>query len=377
MTKTIPLFQVAMSKDAVETASYVLGSGYVSQGPMVEEFEKRLQNRLDTPHLVTTNSATSAEHLILHMMRKNIPPTKNEILATPLTCTATNWPILANGYDIKWVDIDPKTLNICLDDLEKKITHKTAGIMFVHWGGTPVSLDSLDDILNKKEDQLGYRPFVIEDCAHAFGTETLERLRDKHNNYRTYSFQAIKHLCAGDGGALVLTNKEEYKRAKLLRWYGIDRENNSKDFRVEDDIKEWGFKFHMNDINAGIGIGNLKEIDNIISKHKSNAAFYQKHLKNVKGVSLYKYNPYSSYWIYTLYVENRAAFMKHMEKKGIIVSRVHERNDRHSCVNQYKTNLPNLDKVCEGMICIPVGWWVTEEDREYIVGAIKEGWGND
>lgn len=372
MTKDIPLFKVAMSKDAIETTSYVLGSGYVAQGPMVEEFEKKLKNRLETPYVATTNSATSAEHLILHMLKKGLPLTKTEILATPLTCTATNWPILANGYDIKWVDIDPRTLNICLKDLEKKITHRTAGIMFVHWGGTPVPLKALDFILEKKEVELGYRPFVIEDCAHSFGSDF-----HHHGNYRTFSFQAIKHLCCGDGGALVLTNKEEYKRAKLLRWYGIDRENNSKDFRVEDDIAEWGFKFHMNDINAAIGMGNLKGIDNIINKHKDNADFYNTNLKNVKGVSLLEYNPYSSYWIYTIYVEKRKAFMEHMKEKGIIVSQVHERNDKHSCVLKYKAALPNLDAVSKSMICIPVGWWVTKEDREYIVGAIKEGWGND
>jgi len=164
--------------------------------------------------------------------------------------------------------------------------------------------------------------------------------------------------------------------AKLIRWYGIDREGPRGDFRCEEDILEWGFKFHMNDIAASIGLANLSLLDDTLIRHKSNGAFYNRELMGVDGVQLLDNAPDfdSAYWIYTIRVERREDFMKMMKSKGVEVSRVHERNDQHSCVEQYAALLPNLDVVCKDMICIPVGWWVTHEDRQYIVDCIKAGW---
>jgi dTDP-4-amino-4,6-dideoxygalactose transaminase len=196
-------------------------------------------------------------------------------------------------------------------------------------------------------------------------------------NYCAFSFQAIKHLTTGDGGLLVLPNEKELERARLLRWYGIDRNYRGKtDFRVEQDIEEHGYKFHMNDINATIGLSNLKHIDSILEKHISNAMFYHKNLSNVSGLILPKKEPevQSSYWLFTLKVEDRNNFMLRMQEKGIVTSRVHDRNDRHPCVKEFKTELPQLDDLIDQIVCIPVGWWVTEEEREYIVSSIKEGW---
>jgi dTDP-4-amino-4,6-dideoxygalactose transaminase len=381
----ISLFQVGMSDEAVQKTKETLQSGYITQGPRVEEFEKELQSKLKTPYVVTTNSATSAEHLILHMLKRDMPmglnqegwPTlKTDILTSPLTCTATNWPILANDYNIKWVDVDSSTLNMDLHDLQSKITPKTAAIMMVMWGGMPIDFEHLENILDDVEHYLGYRIPVILDCAHAFGSTYKGKQLPELGYYCTYSFQAIKHLCCGDGGALILPTEDEYKRAKLLRWYGIDRENNSKDFRVEDDVAEWGFKFHMNDINASIGLGNIINIDEKIEGHRNCASYYNKALKGVEGVSLLDNNPdyNSSYWIYTIRVKDRDKFMDHMKEKDIMVTRVHERNDKHSCVEVSLIDLPVLDEVSSDMICIPCGWWITEEERKYIVDSIKEGW---
>ena len=165
-------------------------------------------------------------------------------------------------------------------------------------------------------------------------------------------------------------------RAKLLRWFGIDRNQNRKDFRCETDISEYGFKMHMNDINASIGLANLSKINMVLDRHIENARYYNENLSNTSGVTLMenKNDRQSAYWLYTIKVDRRDDFMKMMAEKGIVVSRVHERNDIHSCVSQYKTILPNLDGLVGEMICIPVGWWINDEQREYIVDSIKVGW---
>ena len=384
-----------MSKNAPAAASKVLESGFIGQGPVVDEFEKDLKEFFNNDYVVTVNSATSAEHLALHMLKKpaktmigelgvayyesNWPGLQDgdEVLATPLTCTATNFPILANNLNLKWVDIDPKTLNMDLDDLSRKITAKTKVIFLVHWGGYPMDLDKLKSIQEKAYKNFGFKPAIIEDCAHALGSTFNGKPLGTHGNICTYSLQAIKHCTSVDGGVLIVPHKELYRRAKLLRWYGIDRESDRKDFRCEADIPEWGFKFHMNDVNASIGKENLKEVqENVIAKHKSNGKYYDEALKGVKGVTLLERDSRmdSAYWIYSLLVEDKDKFTEHMKNCGITTSQVHERNDIHSCLSKYRTDLPNLDKIKNKLTAIPVGWWVSKEEREYIVECIKKGW---
>lgn len=377
MKKDIQLFKVFMSPNAKVEVGKVLDSGYIGQGPKVEEFEACLRNFLNTDRVLTLNSGTSGLHLALHLSKKqNNIQDGDEVLATALTCTASNWPILANGLKIKWVDINPRNLNMDLDDLERKITHKTKAIIVVHWGGYPVDLDRLKAIQEKSYQIYGFRPAIIEDGAHAFGSEYKGQKLGNHGNMVMYSLQAIKHITSVDGGVLVLPNQELHRRGKLARWYGIDREGNRKDFRCEADIEEWGFKFHMNDVCATIGIENLKFAEEILSKHRSNAAYYDKNLSNVVGVTTLERNRdhNSAFWIYSMLVENRDGFYKHMKEHGVIVSQVHERNDKHTCVKEYRSSLPTLDKTIPSLVSIPVGWWVNEEDRQYIVDCIKKGW---
>jgi len=391
--KQIDLFKVFMSPEVGSKVAKVLSSGYIGQGPKVEEFEDSLREFIGTDRVVTLNSGTSGLHLALHLLKNprgsvavdgysaidfGWPGLQegDEVLTTALTCTATNFPILAHGLKIKWVDIDSTTLNIDLDDLSRKISPKTKVIMLVHWGGYPNDLDKIKEIQNKCLKLYGFKPAVIEDGAHSFGSKYKGKYLGNHGNMVMYSFQAIKHITSVDGGALVLPHQDLYNRAKLIRWYGIDREGNRKDFRCEADIVEWGYKFHMNDICATIGIENLKHVHEIVGKHQSNARYYDTHLSNVNGLKLLDRHEghESAFWIYSMLVDDRDGFYRHMKECNIIVSQVHERNDKHTCVREFKSSLPTLDRTIGKVVSIPVGWWVSDEEREYIVDCIKKGW---
>ena len=381
MKDPIQLFKVHMAPTAAEEVAKVLNSGYIGQGPKVDEFEDQLKDYFDHDFVQTVNSGTSALHMALHLLKK--PNNKwpgiqegDEVLATALTCTASNFPILANGLKIKWVDIDPTTLNIDLDDLARKITPKTKAIILVHWGGYPNDLDKIKQIQEQAEELYGFKPAVIEDGAHSFGSKYKGKNIGTHGNLTMYSLQAIKHITSIDGGLLLSPHQELHRRGKLIRWYGIDRDSNRKDFRCEADIEEWGFKFHMNDVCATVGMENLKHAAELIKKHQANAAYYDKHLKDIKGVTLLDRHKghESAFWIYTILVDNREGFYKWMKECNIVVSQVHERNDKHTAVKEFKSNLPTLDKTIGKIVSIPVGWWVTKEQREYIVDCIKKGW---
>jgi dTDP-4-amino-4,6-dideoxy-D-glucose/dTDP-4-amino-2,4-dideoxy-beta-L-xylose transaminase len=376
----IPLFKVAMAASAPAEVGRVLMSGHIGQGSKVDEFERALARRLGNDRVATVNSATSGLHLALHMAsrdpgRDGPAGGRDEILTTPMTCPATNFPILANGLRPRWVDVDPGTLNMDLDDLARKIGPATAAIIVVHWAGYPVDLDRLRLILDQAEERVGFRPVVIEDCAHAWGATYHGRPLGNHGNVSVFSFQAIKHLACGDGGLMVLPDDRSHQRARSLRWYGIDRDA-GQDLRGRNDVPEWGFKFHMNDINAAIGLANLEHVDEIVAAHRRNAAYFDAQLAGVPGLELTDREPdrESSFWIYTIKVDDRDGFAKHMAGAGIAVSQVHERNDGYRCVRPYAARLPGLDSVFDRAICIPVGWWLTDDDLTHIVSTIRSGW---
>ena len=343
----VPLFKVFMSKNIDNPLKKVIHSGYIGQGPKVNEFEEKLQKFIGNPFIFTVNNGTSALHLALRLAGIKYG---DEVITTPMTCTATNWAILHHGANLVWSDIDPSDGNISPRDIQKKITNNTKAIVVVDWGGTPC------DILKIKKIA-GNIP-IIEDSAHGFGSVYNKKKVGNWADYTCFSFQAIKHLTTGDGGAIAVKNKKDFDRGILLRWYGIDRYIKTKDERIEVDIKEWGYKFHMNDINAIIGIENLKYINKILFLHRSNASYYNENLKNINGLKtpVVRENDISSYWLYTIRVKQRLAFMEFMRDHGIFVSQVHRRNDTHPVVLNFSTPLPGVDEFTKEMVCIPVGW---------------------
>ncbi len=359
--KLIPLFKVFMSPRAIAPVGKTLLSGYIGQGPKVNEFESKLASFLGNPLLLTVNSGTAALHLALRLA--NVGP-GDEVISTPMTCTASNWPILANGASIVWADIDPLTGNIDPTSIAKRITKKTKAILVVDWGGYPCDIAAIKKVAKGIP--------VIEDAAHAFGTLCKGKLVGNAADFTCFSFQAIKHLTTGDGGLLAVKKKSDYDRGKLLRWYGIDRERRTQHERIEIDIQEWGYKFHMNDINATIGLANFKSIPSILKKHRDNAAFYKKALSHLVNVQLLteKKDYLSSYWLFTIRVKHVDTFITYMNKRNIMVSQVHRRNDTHPTVKAFRTKLPGVDEFTSEMVCIPVGWWISKKERVYIAQCI-------
>jgi dTDP-4-amino-4,6-dideoxygalactose transaminase len=368
----ISLFKVFMSEKATSALSPILQSGFITQGKQVETFEKELQTFFNHPYILTLNSATSGLTMALRML--NLDP-EDEVISTALTCTATNWPILANNYGIKWADVDPSTCNISIESIKNALTKRTKAIMVVHWGGYPVDLDGLKEVQDYAESKFGFRPRIIEDCAHAFGAKYNGSFVGTTGNIAVFSLQAIKHLTCGDGGLIFLPSQEEYDRAKLLRWYGIDREKRSgSDFRLESDIEEWGYKYHMNDISATIGLANLPHIAKNLELLRENADYYRSRLANLPNVELLDEDPrhQSARWLFTIKIANKQGFIQFAKDRGIMVSQVHNRNDNHSCVSKYKTTLPMIDALEKSIVCIPVGWWLSDIEKNHVISTVIE-----
>lgn len=355
----IPLFKVFMAPMAPENVADVLKSGYVAQGPMVEKFEDELSHRFGTD-VVTVNAGTSALHLALHLI--GVGP-GDEVITTAQTCIATNGGIALRGAAPVFVDVDPASGLIDPDAVKAAVTPKTKAIMAVDWAGHPCEYDELRS----------HGIPVIQDAAHAVGS----LYKGKHvaqsgGDYVCFSFQAIKHLTCGDGGALVVP-LDQLERARRLRWFGMDRNPKNVRHRFEQDVTEAGYKFHMNDISAAIGLANVRHLDGILERHILNALQLHSALDGVKGVRLPPRDLRSSWWLFTIRVKNPGSFADGMAERGIQCSPVHSRNDRMTMFSEGRSgNLRGLEEFSREQISIPVGWWVTEKDLKRIAESVEE-----
>lgn len=362
----IDLFRVRMAPEAREAVARVLtpdalGRLYVGQGTLCEEFERQFGALIGAPEpVLLLNSCTSAIDLALHLI--GVGP-GDEVITTPITCTATNSPPALRGARLVWADVDPLTGNIDPADVERKVTARTKAIIAVNWGGRLCDYDPLNEAGRGMVA-------VIEDAAHGpYG--------GNDGWYTCFSFQAIKHLTTGDGGALMVPRRDR-TRAKLLRWYGLDRESGA-DFRCAQDIKEIGYKFQSNDIAAAIGLANLPGLPEAVRAGQDNAAYYCRWLSDLPGIDVPPFDPGCAYWLTTLCVDDRAGFMAHLAERGIVTSQVHARNDKHDAfkaVSESRGPLPGVDAFDARQVSIPAGWWITDTDREYIVTVITD-WAMD
>lgn len=374
----IPLFKVFVAPEAKQLVDETLSSGYLAQGPKVDAFEQLLRKHFAAnPRVCTVNSCTSAIHLALHLVKREYGlPDGAEVISSPLTCAATNFPVVANRLAIRWADVNPHNLNIDLTDVERKLTANTRVLLFVHWGGHPIDYAAIGEISTRYRRRFGQELIIVEDCAHSWESHYHgQPVGAVQSNFACFSFQAIKALTTSDGGLLLAPNDDFCRKARLARWFGLDRDN-KLDFRSSQDIAEWGFKFHMNDVAASIGLANYPHVRGLVAKHKENARVYCDELRGVAGLTLPERRDGfdSSNWLFTILVENRRDFVQAMESAGIQVNQVHTRNDKYTALSQFQTELPQMDWIAERMICIPVGWWIDEPARRHIIETIKRGW---
>lgn len=363
--KQIPLFKVFMPKNAGKAVLDTLNSGYLAEGGKVKEFTRKISKFIKTPHVVPVSSGTMALTVAYELAGIG---EGDEVISTPLTCIATNTPLIQLGAKIVWADCEPKTGMIDPEKLEKLITSKTKAIVVLHKDGDLAKMDEILKIAKRHNLK------VIEDAAHVFGAKYKGKMVGTIGDYTCFSFQAIKHLTTGDGGAVVVKNKEDYKKARKLKWFGIDKEESHKHKNIwMDDVNIVGYKGNMNDLSATIGLSQIKYTKKIVEKFHKNGELYNKLLKGIKGVELIERDSknYPVYWVYTLLLENRDKVMEALEKEGIASAIVHPRNDVYSIFKKFKRKLPGVDYYAARELSLPCGWWVSDKDIQKVVNVIK------
>lgn len=364
----IPLFKIYKPDGIGNVIETVYDSGFITEGEYSDRFEEKFGEYIGNPNVCLVNSGTSALWLAGHMV--GIKP-GDEIITTAMTCMATNEPFYNMGAKLVFADVDPNTGNIDPYDVYRKITPKTKAIVCVHWAGQPVDLNMLRTIADK------FNVKLIEDAAHALRAEYDGQRIGTHGDYVCFSFQAIKHLSTVDGGAIACRTPEDAVRIRKLRWFGLDRHFKAPPgqppaSRWEQDIAESGYKMHMNNVNAAIGLEQLNHVDWIIDQHIMNGQFYDDNISSPHVELLVRDDiSQSSYWIYSILVDNRPHFKQYMDSHGIATDVVHVRNDRYTVFAPFRVSLPMLDYFESRLTHIPVGWWLSAEERQYITDIVN------
>lgn len=377
--KTYPLFKIHIDNvSALKNIKEVFQSGFINEGVQVVELTNKLQSIFSSKNICLTNSCTSAITMALHLAGVKY---QDDVITTPMTCVATNTPIVAMGANIVWADIDPTTGMVNKQTILNALSRakKPKAIIVVAWAGIPPNLVELYNLCKNNDIPL------ILDAAHAFGAKYASLPIHEFADYSCYSFQAIKHFTTGDGGALICKDDKQFERAKALKWFGLDRDKtkdekgNWKGQQWDTDIVEAGYKFNMNNVAASIGLSQLKYVDKILKSHRDNAGlyadFFSKETK-IKSLTVPINNvAVPSYWTYPMFVANsslnRDEFLYYLNQNGVMAGLVHVPNDVYTCFKHYQTDLPGVRQFSETQFSLPCGWWLKKNDIKKIVDIVN------
>lgn len=359
--KKIVMFHPFVTEAQRKAVNETLKTRWIGQGPKVDQFEEDFKKKFKIPYAVAVNSGSAAIETVCDLL--DLSP-GDKVITTPLTCTATNLPFARRGCQLLFADIRKDTLNIDPDSVERliELNPDVKLIINVHLGGIKSDLPSHASIP------------TLDDAAQALGI-----YRGNAANYTAYSFQAIKHITTGDGGMFVCRNEEEYRDAKLLRWFGIDREKKiaanwepiMHEREMTFDIELLGWKRQMTDIAASMGIEGVKAYDAIMEKRRQIFEVYRS--IKVGGFRLVD-SEENVYWLATALVDRRADFRKKLADRGVETNLVQVRNDIYKVFGGQRLTLPNLNEIENQYISIPLHNVMTVEDAQYIKQVIEEGW---
>lgn len=364
----IPLFNTYIHPTAYDRIKEVLDTTFLSEGKVVKAFETELARVCELPEMVAVNSGTSALHLALALAGITAG---DEVILPAQTFIATGMSILYQGARPVFADIQYGTGAIDPASVEQKITKKTKAILPVDWLGYPCDLDELRAIAQR------HNLLIIEDAAQALGARYKDQPIGTIADYTCFSFQAIKHLTTGDGGAVAAREPANLQEARRLRWFGIDRERDQATWGYDRQfhIPVVGYKYHMNNYAAALGLANVITLQERLARRRAIAARYRTELASTNALSLFEYRDdrVGSYFVFPLHVERREQFVNAMRERQVPVTNVNFRIDTNPVFGG-AASLPAQARFDATQIAIPCHDGLTDDEITFIIDAIKKGW---
>lgn len=363
----IPYGRQLIDDEDIQEVIKALRADFITQGPIVQEFEKKLAEYCDAKYAVAFNSGTSALYCAYKVL--NIKK-GSHFITTPITFVATVSAGILNNLKSIFVDVETDTGNMDVNLIEKLITEKTRLIVPVHYAGHPVDMEKIWDLAQK------YNLYVIEDACHALGS--------KYKGYKTgsctfshmtvFSFHPVKHITTGEGGAVVTNDRELYEKLIICRNHGIKR---SEDWFYT--VEYPSFNFRITDFQCALGISQLKKIDEFVERRREIAKFYEKELANhyLFDLPVEKHYAYHSYHLYPLRLkahERKKEIYKKLKENGIGAQVHYIPVYFHNFFKKkaLKRLCPKAEDFYRREISIPIYPSLKAQDLKYVVKVLKE-----
>jgi perosamine synthetase len=369
----IRLFKPSLGEEELQAVKEAFDRSWVGLGPKVNEFEEAWENFIGCKEAIGLNSATAALHLALNVFGF---PEGKKVLVPSLTFSATATAVLYNRLVPVFVDSDPVTLGISLDDLEKKWDKDCVAVIPVHYAGHPVPMDQLVPWAKAK----GLK--IIEDCAHTAGGEYLGKKLGTWGDIGCFSFEEKKCMTTGDGGMICSNDPELLKDVRAMRWVGIDKDNWKTAQAYTDSNKDamhWfyelnilGYKYNMNDLAASIGLAQLKKLP-IFNKRRSDIIDnYLAGLQGIRGIEpLLPFEPEKyPYQMFGIRAERRDDLMIYLKSKGVATGCHYTPLSIQPLFKPYSKECRFIEEEHKKFITLPLFADLTNEEVDYIIEAL-------
>ena len=370
----IRLFKPSFGEEELQNIKEAMDRSWVGLGPNVNEFEKQWAEFIGVELAIALNSATAALHLALAVFKF---PEGSKVLVPSLTFSSTSSAILYNRLVPVFVDSDPITLGMDLEDMKRKYCDDVVAIMPVHYAGHPVPMEELMPWATKK----GLK--VIEDCAHTVGSMYKGKVLGTWGDIGCYSFEEKKLMTTGDGGMMVTNQPELFDEVKAMRWVGIDKDNwkTAKAYTdANKDALHWfyelnvlGYKYNMNDIAAAIGLAQIKKLPRFNKRRSEIIRMYLDGIKDINRIEpLVPFEPENyNYQMFGIRTEKRDELMLYLKSKGIATGCHYTPLHLQPLFKEFATECSYIEKEADKFITLPLHSDLTNEEVDYVIEYLR------
>ena len=369
----IPYGRQSINEQDIEAVVNVLKSDYLTTGPKIAEFERKVADYTGAKYAVAIANGTAALHAACYAAGIG---EGDEVITTPITFAASSNCVLYCGGTPVFADINPETYNISPEDIERKITPKTKAIIAVHFTGQPCEMEQIHVIAHK------YNLIVIEDGAHALGAEYQGKRVGTLSDMTTFSFHPVKHITTGEGGMILTDNPELYQRLKLFRTHGITREeelltkNDGPWYYEQLDL---GHNYRITDIQCALGVSQMDRLPEFLEKRKQIAKRYNEAFAANEQIQLpYQKEGCDNAWhLYVIRIKNgkRKEIFEKLRAAGIGVNVHYIPVYQHPYYRTHgyaEVTCPNAEEYYKECISLPMYPDLKEEEQEYVIEKVLE-----
>ncbi len=370
--KLIPVLQPSIGQEEIDAVAEVMRSGWLGLGPKTEQFEQQFSAYTGARFTIALNSGTAALHLALDAL--GIGP-GDEVIVPTITFISTVHAVSYVGATPVFADVEPDSMNITADEIERKRTSRTKAVIVVHLAGHPCDMDAIHEVASKA----GIK--VIEDAAHACGAQYNGQLVGTLSPITCFSFHAVKNLTCGEGGALTCDHEWLARRFREKRWVGISRDtwirtSTEHVYAWQYYVSELGYKYHMNDVQAAIGVVQLSKLDRLNGRRREVALQYAEGLGDLDGVELPKEKPYarSAWHLYQIKLPNeqlRDQLIGYLQERNIATGVHYYPCHLHPYYIHTRAEVPVSSMLWKRILSLPMHPNLLDEDVERVIDGIR------